>query len=210
MTDAVTHLRRADPVLDGIIGRVGPLARSHEPDLWWALVDAIVSQQLSVRAAATIVSRLAARGADGARPGPAEILGLDETALRACGLSRAKTRAVHDLATRWLDGSLDHAGLAHMDDEAVVAELGRVRGIGRWTAEMILVFHLERPDVLPVGDLGLRNAVQRAYGLPARPGDLELYRLAEPWRPYRSLATRYLWRFLAPPPPGTPPARINT
>lgn len=200
MTDALDHLRRADAVLADLVERVGPLTLSREPDLWWALVDSIVGQQLSVRAAATIVGRVEALGAEGTRPGPADLLRIDPERLRACGLSRAKTAYVLDLARRWTDGSLHHDGLAAMDDEQVVAELTRVKGIGRWTAEMVLIFHLDRPDVLPVGDLGLRSAVQRAYGLGERPDAATLHRLAEPWRPHRSLATRYLWRSLALPP----------
>jgi DNA-3-methyladenine glycosylase II len=206
--EAVEHLRRADPVLRGVIDRGGPLELATEPDLWWSLVDSIMSQQLSVKAASTIIGRLAALGASG-RPTPAELLAADEEALRAAGLSRAKVRYVKDLAARWLDGSLDHARIPAMTDEEVIAELTRVKGIGTWTAEMILIFTLGRPDVLPVDDLAIRVAVQQHYGLAARPGRDELLRIGEPWRPWRTLASRYLWRSLgktpavgpAPPPP---------
>lgn len=194
--EAVAHLRAADARLAGVIDRVGPIEASLEPELWWALVDSICSQQLSVKAATTILGRVAALGAQG-RPGPAEVLALPEEALRGAGLSGAKTRYVRDLAARWLDGSLPHARIPTMPDDEVVAALTQVRGIGVWTAEMVLIFALGRPDVLPVGDLGIRVAAQRLYDLPERPGPEELRRIAEPWRPYRTLASRYLWRSLA-------------
>ena len=202
--EAIEHLRRADPVLREVIDRVGPIELTSEPDLWWSLVDAIMSQQLSVKAASTIIGRLAALGASG-RPTPAEILAADDDALRAAGLSRAKVRYVKDLAARWLDGSLHHARIPTMTDEEVIAELTRVKGIGTWTAEMILIFTLGRPDVLPVDDLAIRVAAQQLYGLVARPGRDELLRIGEPWRPWRTLASRYLWRSLGKTPPVGPP-----
>jgi DNA-3-methyladenine glycosylase II len=191
--EAVEHLRRADPVLRAVT----------EPVLWWSLVDAIMSQQLSVQSASAIIGRLAALGARG-RPTPAEILAADEDALRAVGLSRAKVRYVKDLAARWLDGSLHPARIPSMTDEEVVAELTQVKGIGVWTAEMILIFTLGRPDVLPVDDLVIRVAIQRLYGLGERPGRGELLRIGEPWRPWRTLASRYLWRSLGKTPPVGP------
>ncbi len=193
---AVDHLRRADPVLREVIDRVGPFEPGHEPDLWRSLVGSIISQQLSVKAAATIESRVAALGDGEGFPAPQRLLALPEEALRACGLSGAKTRYVKDLAGKWLDGTLQPERIAALPDEEVIAELTQVKGIGRWTAEMVLIFTLRRPDVLPVDDLGFRNAVQRAYGLAERPGASELQRLGERWRPYRSIATLYLWRSL--------------
>ncbi|CAN5770405.1 DNA-3-methyladenine glycosylase [soil metagenome] len=193
---AVDHLRHADPVLREVIDRVGPFEPGHEPDLWRSLVGSIISQQLSVKAAATIESRVAALGDGEGFPAPQRLLALPEEALRACGLSGAKTRYVKDLAGKWLDGTLQPERIAALPDEEVIAELTQVKGIGRWTAEMVLIFTLRRPDVLPVDDLGFRNAVQRAYGLAERPGASELQRLGEPWRPYRSIATLYLWRSL--------------
>lgn len=193
--EAVAHLRAADPVLARVIEREGPLEQTLEPDLWWSLVDAICSQQLSVKAAATILGRVEALG-NGTRPDPALILAAGDETLRACGLSGAKTRYVKDLASRWLDGTLRHDRIPSLADEEVIAELTQVKGIGVWTAEMILIFTLGRPDVLPVDDLGIRAAAQRLYGLAERPGKEELLRLGEPWRPWRTLASRYLWRSL--------------
>lgn len=203
--EARERLRESDTVLREVIDRVGAFEPSFEPDLWWSLVDAIASQQLSVKAASTIVGRVAALGRAGERPGPAELLAIPEETLRACGLSGAKTRYVKDLAAKWLDDTLEPARLPELSDDDVVEHLVRVKGIGRWTAEMVLIFTFCRPDVLPVDDLGLRVAVQRAYGLPERPARPELERIGEPWRPYRSVATLYLWRSLALPAPDAPP-----
>jgi len=194
---AVEHLRAADPVLRGVIDRVGPIQRQGDPDLWRSLVGSIISQQLSVKAAATIEGRVAALAEAGGFPGPEQILALPDEHLRACGLSQAKTRYVRDLAGRWIGGTLPHEALPSMSDEEVVATLTEIKGIGRWTAEMVLIFTFARPDVLPVDDLGFRNAVQRAYGLPERPTPAALHPLAEPWRPFRSAATLYLWRSLS-------------
>lgn len=194
--EAVAHLRAADPVLRGVIDRVGSFEIAMERDLWWALVDAISSQQLSVKAAATIVGRLHALGTGGRPPTPEQVLALPDETLRGAGLSRAKTAYVRDVAARWLDGSLRHDEIPALPDEEVIATLTQVKGIGRWTAEMILVFCLDRPDVLPVDDLGIRVAAQRWYDLPERPGKEQLTAIAEPWRPFRTLASRYLWKSL--------------
>ncbi len=195
-TAAIDHLGAADPVMQRIINEVGTFEPTVQSDLWWSLVDSIGSQQLSIKAAATIVGRIAMLGQGNEVPGPAELLEVDDTALRACGLSGAKVKYVKDLAAKWLDGTLDPDLLPNLSDDEVVDHLTQVKGIGRWTAEMALIFTLQRPDVLPVDDLGLRNAVQRAYGLDERPGRAELTEIGEPWRPYRSAATLYLWRSL--------------
>ena len=202
--EALAHLRASDPVMRELIERLGVIDVTLEPDLWWSLVDAIVSQQVSIYAAAAILGRIAALGANG-RPTPAEMVGLDDEALRGAGLSRPKVRYIKDLAQRWVDGSLDDARIPAMTDEEVIAELTKVKGIGVWTAEMILIFTLGRPDVLPVDDLGIRAAAQQLYGLPERPGKAELLRLGEPWRPWRTLASRYLWRSLGKTPIGATP-----
>jgi len=198
--NAVEHLRRADPVLGAAMDAVGPIEVAVEPDLWWGLVDTIIAQQVSVKAAAAIIGRVAALGAGG-RPTPAEVAAMDDDALRAAGLSGAKVRSVKGLAARWLDGSLRHHEIPRMPDDEVVRELTQVKGVGAWTAEVILIFSLDRPDVLPVGDLGVRAMVQRLYGLAQRPAPDELLRVAEPWRPWRSLASRYLWRIASTTPP---------
>jgi DNA-3-methyladenine glycosylase II len=133
---------------------------------------------------------------EGRGPAPAQLLEVEPDALRAVGLSWRKVEYLRDLAAHIEDGSLDLRGLRRMSDEEVTAQLTAVRGLGPWTADMFMIFHLGRPDVLPVGDLGTRAAVRRQYELDALPSPAELRRLAEPWRPHRSLASLYLWRSL--------------
>lgn len=192
-SQALGHLCDADATLARIIAAVGPFTLQREPHGFYTLVDAIVSQQISVKAAAAIMARVAQAAAP---LGPVTLLELGPERLRGLGLSNQKARYVLDLAARAADGRLDLDHLAALDDEAVVTELTRVTGIGRWTAEMYLIFALGRPDVLPVADLGLRQAVQRAYGLADLPQGPAIQALAAPWRPYRSVATWYLWRSL--------------
>lgn len=192
--EAVEALRAADRVLREIIDRVGSFEPSHEADLWWSLVDAITSQQLSIKAAATILGRVESIVPDGRRPTPQEILDTPDETLRSCGLSRAKVGYVKDLALKWQDGTLEPDRFEGFSDEEVIEHLVRVKGIGRWSAEMVLMFTLRRPDVLPVDDLGLRIAVEQAYGLEERPGRKELQQIGEAWRPWRSVASYYLWR----------------
>ncbi len=157
---------------------------------------AIVGQQLSVQAARAIYGRLTDRFG-GRPPTPQEILADDPEELRAAaGLSHAKVSFLRSLAEHVLSGELELERLGELGDEEVTAELTAVKGIGPWSADMFLMFHLDRPDVLPVGDLGIRRAFERAYGLPGLPEAGEMERIAEPWRPYRTLACRYLWRSL--------------
>lgn len=205
---AVEHLRAADPILRDIIERLGPDglgdARAGRPaDHYGALVRSIVGQQLSTLAARAIYGRLTARFG-GRAPTPAEVLADDPDALRvAAGLSRAKVTFLRSLAEHVVNGSLELSRLDNLPDEAVIAELVAVKGLGIWSAHMFLMFHLQRPDILPVGDLGIRRAVMQRYGLPALPSPTELELIAAPWRPYRTLACRYLWRGLdALPSPG--------
>jgi DNA-3-methyladenine glycosylase II len=166
-------------------------------DHYGALVRTIVGQQLSTRAARAIYERLTARYG-GRAPTPEEILADDPDALRtSAGLSYAKVRYLRSLAEHALDGSLQLDRLGGLSDEEVIAELTAVSGIGLWSAHMFLMFHLQRPDVLPVGDLGIRKAIQRAYGLPELPGPAEMERIAQPWRPHRSVASLFLWRLLS-------------
>jgi DNA-3-methyladenine glycosylase II len=169
--------------------------RRQVRDPWAVLVRAVVGQQLSAKAAATIHSRLMEPYGDRVAT-PEELLEADEKDLRAAGLSGRKVEYVRDLARHVADGELELEALATMSDEEVIEEITAVRGFGRWSAEMFLIFHLGRPDVLPLGDLGIRRAVERAYGLDELPDPDELERIAEPWRPQRTLACLYLWESL--------------
>jgi DNA-3-methyladenine glycosylase II len=198
---ALGKLREADPVLAGLIDAVGALpdardGRPHPDDHYGALVRSITGQQLSVRAAQTIYGRLTARFG-GRPPTPREILADEPEELRAAaGLSRAKVSYLRSLAEHVLSGELELERLDELSDDEAIAELVAVKGLGVWTAHMFLMFHLERPDVLPVGDLGVRRAIERAYGLDGLPDAPTMERVAEPWRPHRTLACRYLWRSL--------------
>ncbi len=203
MEGADAHLRRADPVLARLIDDFGgplPLerdARGRPDDLYGALVRSIAGQQLSVKAAAAIWRKLLDRF-DGRTPTPAEILADDPEALRAAaGFSRAKVAYLRSLAEHVESGELRLEALDALPDEEVIAALTAVKGIGEWTAHMFLMFTLHRPDVLPVGDLGVRNGVRAAYGLEAAPTPQELLAIGAPWRPYRTRASLYLWRSLA-------------
>jgi DNA-3-methyladenine glycosylase II len=197
--DAVEHLRAADPVLRAVIDEIGadglgdPRAgRPREP--YGALVRSIVGQQLSTRSARAIYGRLTDRFG-GRPPTPAEVLADDPDDLRtAAGLSHAKVSYLRSLAEHVLDGSLDLEHLDALSDDDVIAELVAVKGIGEWSAHLFLMFQLGRPDVLAVGDLGIRRAVMVRYGLPKLPATPELEKIAEPWRPYRTVACRFLWR----------------
>jgi DNA-3-methyladenine glycosylase II len=199
--DPVEYLRAADPVLRGVIDDVGPGGlgdpRAGRPtDHYGALVRSIVGQQLSTKAARAIYGRLTARFG-GRTPSPQEVLADDPDALRlAAGLSHAKVRYLRSLAEHVLAGELELELLDDLPDEEVIAELVAVKGIGTWSAHMFLMFHLGRSDVLAVGDLGIRRAMMIRYELPELPDPATMERLAEPWRPYRSLACRYLWRSL--------------
>jgi DNA-3-methyladenine glycosylase II len=204
------HLRRADPVLGAVIddvireaGGVRPMlppdpAAPRDPDIpadhYGVLIRAIVSQNISSFASRAIFRKLTERFG-GRPPTPQEILEEDPDELRvAAGLSRAKTVSLRSLAECIVSGVLELDRLHELSDEDVIAQLTAVKGIGVWTADMFLIFHLYRPDVLPVGDLELRRTVERVYDLPERLAPAEFVRMAEPWRPYRSLACVYLWQ----------------
>ena len=201
------HLRAADPVLRAVIDAVvrdgAPPTLPPDPalppdpnmpaDRYGGLVRAIVSQNISETASRAIYGRLIERFG-GRPPTPREILADDPDALRAVGLSRAKVVSLRSLAEQMLSGDLDLARLQELPDDEVVARLSAVKGIGTWTADIFLMFHLYRPDVLPASDIGLRRAVEQAYGLPAMPERGEVERIARPWRPCRTLACLYLWR----------------
>jgi DNA-3-methyladenine glycosylase II len=169
--------------------------RGSRPDAYEALARAIVGQQLSTKAAASIWGKLQAQFGD-RTPAPEELVAADYDDLRSAGLSNAKVTYVQELARRVDSGELELDRLPELADEDVIAELIEVKGIGRWTAEMFLIFHLGRPDVMSAGDLGIRRAIQIAYGLEDLPGPTDLDRIAEPWRPHRTLACLYLWRSL--------------
>jgi DNA-3-methyladenine glycosylase II len=199
---ALAHLREADPVLARLLQEYGPPAMTRDAsrpgpdDHYGALLRAIVGQQLSTFAARAIYGRLVERFG-GRTPTPQELLDDDPEQMRpAVGLSRAKVASLRSLAEHVLSGELELERIAELPDDELIAELVAVKGIGVWTAHMYLMFQLERPDVLAVGDLGIRRAIERAYGLPAMPDADELTALAEPWRPYRSAACRLLWHSL--------------
>jgi len=195
---AVAHLVAADERLAGIIRHVGPFRMQTTPDPYFALLVSIIHQQLSMKAAKTIRERVQAL-CPRRRITPGAIQALPTSALRAAGLSERKVEYVRDLTSRFVNRQITPARLRRMNDEAVIETVTEVRGIGRWTAEMLLLFCLERPDVWPVDDLGLRKAAQRLTGARRPLTDKRLHKLAEPWRPYRSAATWYLWRSLEGP-----------
>ena len=204
MTDsdagAVEHLRKADDTLAELIDRLGPLdeeerRRGRPADAYGALLRSIVGQQLSTKAARSIYGRVTELFG-GRTPTPEELLAADPEQVRGAGLSRPKVAYMRSLAEHVVSGELELDRLDERSDERIVEELTAVKGLGQWTADMFLIFHLRRPDVLPVGDLGIRRAVERAYGLPGIPAPEEVEMLGERWRPYRSLASLYLWRSL--------------
>ncbi len=188
-------LKRRDHTLRRIIEQVGPCTLGPRRRYFAALCEAIVSQQLSTKAAQTIYGRFRSRF-DRNTPTPAGVLALDTADLRNAGLSRGKVSYVRDLAEKFLDSSIPRRRFAGMDDDAIIEALTQVKGIGVWTAQMFLIFVLNRPDVLPVDDLGLRKAVQQHYGLGALPEAAEFTSLAKPWRPHRTTAVWYLWQSL--------------
>jgi 3-methyladenine DNA glycosylase/8-oxoguanine DNA glycosylase len=194
---AVAALAKADRRLGKVIAQAGAftLKPNRREEVFHALLRAIVNQQLSGKAAATILSRVHALYPEGSQVSPQQILDTDEETLRAAGLSRNKTKSVKDLAQKTLDGVVPPAAkLKKLSDDEIVARLTQVRGIGPWTVEMLLIFRLGRPDVFPVTDLGVQRGYQFAYGLDDLPA-LDVLRAAgEKWRPYRSVASWYLWR----------------
>ncbi len=196
LDDAAAHLAAADPAMASLIEHVGPcrlvIGRMNSP--FEALLRAIVYQQLSGKAAGTIHGRLLGLF-PGEHPDPEEILATPPEDLRGVGLSRAKALAAHDLAARTLDGTVpDLAALAGMGDAEIIERLTAVRGVGPWTAEMLLIFQLGRPDVLPTTDLGVRKGAARLWGLGELPTPTEVRAAGEAWHPYRSVAAWYLWR----------------
>jgi DNA-3-methyladenine glycosylase II len=199
------ELAAADPTMAALIERIGKIdlatrlerRKEERPgDAYGALLRAIVGQQLSTKAARTIYLRVVDLFG-GTTPTPEQLLEASEEDLRGCGLSGRKTEYVRDLAAHVLSGELELERLQELGDEEVIEEIVAVRGLGRWTAEMFLLFHLQRPDVLSGGDLGIRKAIQLEYGLGEMPAPARVIEIGEPWRPYRSLASLYLWESLA-------------
>jgi DNA-3-methyladenine glycosylase II len=194
---SITHLKRADPVLARVIERVGPCrfeprAKGTHFD---ALLRSIVYQQLSGKAASTILDRVLDLYG-GRYPRPAQLLETRDEDLRTAGLSRQKLAYLRDLAARVDTGDVPLARVRRLPDEEIITHLTRVKGIGRWTAQMFLMFRLGRPDVLPELDLGIQTAIQRAYDLPKRPAPADVLRIGASWRPHATIASWYLWRSL--------------
>jgi len=200
LEEARRRLRRRDPVLAGVIRRVGPCRMEARGDPYGSLLRSVLYQQLAGSAARAIDLRFRAPFAY-RYPAPARLLALRAARLRAVGLSRQKIAAVKAVARAFADGDVSARRLQRLHDEGVVEAVTRIHGIGEWTAHMLLMFSLGRPDVLPVGDYGVRKAAQRLYGLADLPRRAELEQLGEPWRPYRSVASWYLWRAMDVLPP---------
>lgn len=194
MRKAINHLKKADPVIATIIERVGPCQMRHSDPTFEALVRSIVYQQLSGKAAGTIYGRLAAAASDPLTP--EAVLRLTHEELRAVGLSTQKAKYVHDLAERTSRNEIDFPALRDMDDRQVIEVLTQVKGVGVWTVQMFLMFSLQRPNVLPTGDLGIRNAVKKAYRMRKTPTPADIEKRAKSWHPYCSVASWYLWRSL--------------
>ena len=194
---ATRLLARRDPVLRDLIRRYGPcgMADAQKADHFTAIIQAITSQQLSTKAAATIYRRIAAL-IDGGVPTAKAFAAVGDAELRSAGLSRQKISYVRDLCERVQSGALDLSALQHLDDEAAIRAITQVKGLGRWSAEMFLMFRLHRPDVMPVDDLGIVKAMTTAYRLRKRPKPQRMLQISEAWRPYRSVACWYLWRSL--------------
>ena len=190
-------LARKDPVMAAIMRAHPKVALTRRGEPFFTLARAIVGQQISVKAAQSVWDRLAAAASEMT---PGAVLALERATLRGCGLSDRKVEYIADLARHFADGSAQVARWPQMDDEAVIAELVRVRGIGRWTAEMFLMFNLLRPDVFPLDDLGLQKALRLHYFKGRKVSLARMRKLGATWAPYRSVATWYLWRSLDPVP----------
>ena len=195
------YLMRRDPVLGTVIRQVGPCELPNLPyqPPFMALAEAIASQQLSVKAADTIFGRFCALFGPDNIPDAVRLLQLEDEAIRGSGFSRSKVAFLRDLAARVGENRLELERLSDLDDGRVLEQLTAVKGIGTWTAEIYLMFRLQRPDIFPVDDLGLIKAAQKLYGLRQRPTRKKLLKMAEAWRPYRSVAAWYLWRSLSLP-----------
>ena len=199
---ALTHLRSVDTRLASVIDRCGDYNPPRRDDPYAALVRAILFQQLAGAAATAIQKRFfALHEPIEEAPTPQEILDLDDETFRGAGLSRQKMGYLRDLALHIADGRLNLTELPALPDDEVVQRITAVKGMGEWSAHMFLMFHLGRPDILPVGDLGVRNGMKETYNLEATPTPKEALQLGQPWAPYRSVGAWYMWRAIAPLPP---------
>jgi DNA-3-methyladenine glycosylase II len=194
MRRAINHLKKADPILAGIIEKVGGCKMNYDEPAFASLAEAIVYQQLHGKAAATIFKRLTDLAGDPLTP--EGVLRLSEAEMRGVGLSKQKLSYLRDLAAKAQSGELDFSGLSELSDEEVIKRLTQVKGIGVWTAHMFLMFSLRRPDVLPVGDLGVQMAIRKHYRKRKLPKPAQMEKIAKCWSPYRSVACWYLWRSL--------------
>ena len=197
--EALAHLHRVDPALGIVIDRVGEYAAPHRDDPYAALLRTILFQQLAGAAASAIQRRFfALHPPDDEPPTPQQILELTDDQFRSAGLSRQKMGYMRDLALHVADGRLVFSELPSLPDDEVVKRITAVKGLGEWSAHMFLMFHLGRPDVLPVLDLGVRNGMRITYGLPAAPTPKEALVIGAPWAPYRSVGSWYMWRATEP------------
>ena len=196
-TPEIRHLSKTDPVMKRLIQDIGPyrLMPRVRRSPFESLARAIAYQQLHEKAAESILRRFVALFPTKRFPQPADLLAMNEQAIRGAGFSQAKVAALRDLATKTLDGIVPTGAIVRkLDDEAIIDRLIAVRGVGRWTVEMLLIFQLGRPDVLPVDDFGVRNGFRIAYGKRSMPKPGEMLRYGERWKPYRTTAAWYLWR----------------
>jgi DNA-3-methyladenine glycosylase II len=198
MRDAEEHLKRSGKRMATLVERIGPCGMTYTEPTFGSLARSIVYQQISIRAARSIHARLLETCGAESTVTPEGILRTTPEALRACGLSASKVAYITDLARKTADGHVEFARLPHLSDDEVIAVLTQVKGIGVWTAQMFLMFSLRRPDILPTGDLGIRNAVKRLDRLRNVPSPAEVERRGRKWRPYASVASWYLWRSLEP------------
>jgi DNA-3-methyladenine glycosylase II len=191
------HFRQADPKIAELLDKLPPLISNPEPDFYYTLLRSVVGQQLSVKAAATIFNRFLELF-PGKYPNPEEVLLILDEQLRGVGLSGQKSGYVRAVAEFKKNGTLEPEVISHLEDEELIKHLTQIKGVGRWTAEMLLMFALERPDVFPADDLGIQNAMKKRYGLTTEKKELrkQMFEIAETWKPYRTIASKYLWKSL--------------
>lgn len=200
MRKAVLHLKKSDPILRAIIGRIGPCRMQFGDPQFHSLAEAIIYQQLNGKAALTIFKRFAALAGEPLTP--EGILKLSPEQMRSVGLSKQKSSYLLDMAQRAQRGELDFSHLPTMSDDEVIAHLTQVKGVGVWTAHMFLMFTLRRPNILPTGDYGVRSAMMKHYKKRKLPRPDQMEKIAKSWEPYRSIACWYLWQSLDVKPPG--------